>query len=161
MTVAELIDSVLDAIWRQFDCYRNRVREFHRDRRALMKAIARVGYACEQNGWQLDAVECLKVVMTVLIDIRRHQEDVKYLPVYLDAAIGKHLREKAEEYSEREKRRGPRQTAALARESVAGLTVVTAVTEKTAMETLSELYVALRRARRKKAAVREKQKELL
>jgi hypothetical protein len=163
MTVAELINQVLDLIFQQFECYQElRVRDFMRDRPALMKAVARLGYTCEQNGWQLDVQECKQVLMAVLQDLKLRQDRINYLPIYLEGAVKRHLGQKAEEYSARQKSRGSnRQTAVIARESLDGVTVVTAVKEKTATETLSELYVQLKKCRRKKSPAPAKQQTLL
>lgn len=162
MTVAELVNQVLDLIANQFECYQLRVRDFMRDRPALMKAIARAGYKCEQNGWQMDAQEIKTVLLTVLNDIKLRQDRINNLPIYLDGAIGRHLGQKAEEYSARQKaRHSVRAAPVIVRDSLDGVTLVSAIREKTATETLSELYVQLKRCRRKKAPAPAKQQTLL
>jgi hypothetical protein len=164
MTVAELINQTLEMIWNQFETYHRNPHDFARDKNALMKAIARVGYACEQNGWQMDVEECRGVIMTVLNDIKLRQDRINYLPVYLHGAIGRHLGQKAEEYSAKQKARGSRSADNLVRrvrEKLDGVEVVTVVKEKSATETLSELYIALKKTRRKKPAVKDKQPSLL
>jgi hypothetical protein len=98
MTVSELIDQVLQSIARDF-YGETRIREFMRDRTPLMKAIARYGYTCTQRGWSFEVPHILKEVMEVLISMRDKQAEIKWLPKYLEGAIDRHIRQRAEELS--------------------------------------------------------------
>jgi hypothetical protein len=97
MTVTQLIANVLDKIRRDF--YRDRAREYKRDERALMKTIARYGYECNQRGWYFEAQFIYQDLLKLLLAIRTAEADIQYLPVYLEGAIDRHLRQRAEEFS--------------------------------------------------------------
>jgi hypothetical protein len=100
--------------------------------------------------------------MTVLREVKTRQADVKYLPVYLDGAIGRHLGQKAEEYSAAQKARGIKRLANVITRTVDGVERVEAVREKSATETLAALYHDLRlRGRRRKKAAPDRQEALL
>jgi hypothetical protein len=113
----------------------------------------------------MDVQEIKTVLLTVLNDIKLRQDRINYLPIYLDGAIGRHLGQKAEEYSEAQKARGlargAKRLANVVGRTVDGVQIVQAVVEKTATETLSDLYIALKKSRRKKSPAPAKQQTLL
>jgi hypothetical protein len=157
MTVDQLIAEVLNNLRNHF--YAERVREFKRDERQLMKAIARYGYECERRGWHLQAEFICSDLITVLRKIRTGKAVIEFLPVYLEGTVDKHIGQRAEELSMQAK-----QTAQRAPELVKGLKSVTAIIEPTTVEVLGKLYVDLARtvkAQRRPPAVKTKQRELL
>jgi hypothetical protein len=156
MTVPELIDQVLQSIARDF-YGEDRVREFMRDRLALTRAVARYGYTCTQRGWSFDVPHILKEVMTVLISMRDKQAAIHWLPKYLEGAIDRHIRQRAEELSALAKTRDRQNIT----KKVQTLTKVEAVREQSATEILSTLYKDLKRSsRRQKAVPKSQQKDL-
>lgn len=146
MTVPELIDDVLRRI-RSTDYYHGRVREFARDQRALMKAISRYGYACNERGWQFAPHDILTDLVGLLREIVNKGADIKYFPLYLESAVDKHIRQRAEELNARAK--SNRLPAALVPKIVNG-TAVVKVIEKSAVEVLDQLYRDLRSRKKSK-----------
>jgi hypothetical protein len=142
MTVAELIREVLDYIRRGF--YSGRVREFLRDQRALTKAIARYGYACDERGWDFSVPDLQAELHGILIRVLEHRADIRYLPVYLEGAVDRHVRCRAEELSLRARRVG-----VVAPEIVSRLRVQR-VRDPKPVEILAAVYRDLRRRRRRK-----------
>lgn len=144
MTVPDLISETLLRVRRAF--YAGRVREFKRDERALTRAIARYGYACAQRGWSFGVREIEAELAALLLRIREQRADIRYLPVYLEGAVDRHIRLRAEELSARAKRTAPHVNRVLA-----GVQTVTAVIEPSPVEVLALLYRDLRARRRKPA----------
>ncbi len=140
MTVADLIAELLLLIRNHF--YADRVREYMRDERALMKAIARYGYECERRHWQFQVDHIRRDIAEVLRSMREKQAAIQYLPVYLEGAIDRHIRLHAEELS-----RAAKDITKVTRRAVNTVASV-AVVEKTAVETLAALYTDLKRQRR-------------
>jgi len=158
MTVPELIEDVLRRI-QSTDWYHGRVREFARDRRALMKAVARYGYACNERGWHFQPHEILGDLVALLRDIVNKGAAIEYFPIYLEHAVDRHLRQRAEEYNERAKK--AKQPEALSRKIIQGTEVVR-VLQPTAVELLATLYGDLKKRKPKPAKVpRKAQGELL
>lgn len=145
MSVDQLITEVLNSIRQHW--YADRVREYKRDERALMKAVLRYGYECNQRGWQFEADFIFTELMTLLKKIRTSGADIGYLPVYLDGAIKRHLGTRAEELSAKAKTIRV-QTVKV----VAGLHRVEAIHEPTAVEMCSAVFKSLQRARKRKTA---------
>lgn len=149
MTIPELIDLVLDAVHTKF--YTDRPREFLRDRTALMKSVARWGYACHQRGWDFKPQFILKEIMTVLLDIQAKGREFKYLPVYLQGAIDRSVGQRAEELQAASRVLAPK-VAKLIRNTER----VEAVVEKGNTETLAAVYRDLAgRQRRKRTAKKQ------
>jgi hypothetical protein len=144
MTVPELIADLLRRI-RSLDQYQDRPREFRRDERALTKAIARYGYACNERGWQFQPNEILGDLVALLRQIVEQNADIGYFPVYLEGAIDKHIRVRAEELNARAK--AAKRPSAVARQIIQGTQVVRVI-EPTAVELLDTIYRDLK-ARRK------------
>lgn len=140
MTIPELITLVLNAIRNQF--YADKVRDFMRDERALTKAISRYGYECHQRGWEFDSKFILRALMDLLNEIKRSSADFRYLPVYLDGAVKRHIGQRAEELSAAAKST-PKNVARL----VKGVQTVEAVREASATEILAAVYKDLKRCR--------------
>jgi len=156
MTVAELIEDVLRRI-QSTDWYHGRIREFARDRRALTKAIARYGYACAERGWHFQPEVILKDLLSVLRDIVEKRAAVDYFPIYLEGAIDKHIRQRAEELSELAKQ--SKSVEANARRIMAGQNMVQMV-QPTSVEVLDKLYRDLKRRKvKRQPPVAAKQKE--
>ena len=152
MTVPDLITLVLGAIRNQF--YADRVREFKRDERALLKAVASYGYECQQRGWHFDAPAILRDLMSLLNELKLNSEAIGYLPVYLHGAVRRHIGQRAEELQSQARTIRPKVTRV-----VSGVSSVQAVIEPSSTEILSTLYrdLSARRPPRRKPA---KQAEL-
>jgi hypothetical protein len=143
--VADMISEVLRAIFNQF--YADRPRDYLRDERALTRAISRYGWECEQRGWHLETQFILRDLVKLLIEIKRTDADISYLPVYLEGAIKRHIGQRAEEL-QAAARATPRKVSTVVK-VLAGLPRVEAVREPTAVEQLGLLYSDLRRRARK------------
>jgi len=158
MTVPALIDRVL-GVCQTFERYRGapgRVR-FFRERNSLVKAISRFGYVCHQRGWNFTADEIVKPILDVVISVRGREEEIKtYLPIYLQAAIDKHVRLKAEEYNAAAKAK--KSVPAFVKKIVEGTTQVTAVREPTHTEILAHLHIHQRKTIKTNAAVARQRK---
>lgn len=153
MTVETLIAQTLHKIWEEH--YMPRTREFHRDKTALTKCIARYGHHCKQRGWHLDAEFIRSEIMSVLTRARKQKAEIKYLPAYLDAALTRSLGQRAEELSAEAKSVGTG-CAKILRD----VTGVTAIVQPTAVEILSTIYKNEKR-RKPKAVATGKQQNLL
>ncbi len=164
MSVDQLITEVLTNLRNHFYADK-RPRDFLRDRTALMRAIARYGYECEKRNWQFDAAYIFRDLMALLLQIRtadqshHPQSSILYLPVYLEGAIDRHIRQRAEELSAHAKTIAPK-IAKL----TTNLKTVEAIREKTDTEILGALFKTLRKPRRQASQPHRpatKQKELL
>ena len=147
MTAPELIVEVLDALRRQF--YADRpVAEYFRDERALKGAISRYGYICHDRGWEFDAPFVLSEIINVVQVVKRQQVS-GYLPVYLQAAIDRHCRERAEELSAKAKdiRRNAEKSLGKMRVMPEG-----AVRQPSATELLALLHQDIKRATKARKA---------
>ena len=140
MTVAVLIADVLGRIRQSF--YRDRTREFTRDHRSLMKAVARYGYECEKRGWEFEITAIRAELVGLLHSIISKRAEIQYLPVYLEGAVDRHIRTRAEELSAAATKIGSVTKLALQTVRVAD------VREPTPVETLAMLYRDLRRLQR-------------
>lgn len=160
MTVPDLITSVLSQIRNGF--YAERTRDFMRDERQLTKAIARWGYECEQRGWDFTPDFIANELRQLLIKIKQTDADIGYMPVYLEGAVTRSIRMRAEELSAAAKAR--RTPAKLAQKIVNGVKVGD-VREPTTVEVLAKVFTELKRQRRAKRKalkpVKEKQENLI
>lgn len=157
MNVPELISDVLRRI-QSTDWYHGRVREFARDRNALQRAIARYGYACNERGWQFEPEEIHRDLVGLLRDIVNKGADIRYFPIYLENAVDRHIRQRAEELNDRAKR--AKRPAAVTARVVSGTEVVRVI-EPTAVQLLDTLYRDLRARRKKAPRTSAKQQSLL
>lgn len=157
MTVPELIKDVLRRI-RALDRYHGRDREFMRDQHALQRAIARYGYACHERGWSLAPDAILADLVALLRQIVEQDADIKYFPIYLEYAVDRHVRTRAEELSAQAK--SARSVPRLAARAVAGIPVVQVV-ERSAVEQLAMLYRDLKPRRKIKVKVSKAKQEML
>jgi hypothetical protein len=136
------------------------MREFIRDQRPLMRAIATYGYECDQRGWNFEADFIFHDLKELLKRIRDSEADIKFLPVYLEGAVRRRIGQQAEELSARAKTIAPK-VAKL----VQGVKLVEAVREPSAVEILSQLYKGLKKGqaarRRENKPAKESQVELL
>ena len=153
MTVDQLIEEVLNSIRNHW--YADRIREFKRDERALMRAILRYGYECDQRGWPFDVPFIFGELMTLLKKIRTTDADIKYLPVYLDGAVKRWIGGRAEELSARAKT-----IRVQTHRTVAALGRVEAIHEPTGVEVCAAVFKALRK-RPHRPAAKAKQGDLL
>ncbi len=160
MTVSQLITETVSQIYRHW--YRDRpVHEFKRDERQLTQAIARYGYECERRNWQFDATAIRKELMTLLLKIKTQDTDVKYLPIYLEGAVDRHIRTRAEELSA--------QAKTIARHVSKTVSTIKPgdVRQPTDVEILATVYRDLKKRRRNKvgttstSSVKSKQPALL
>jgi spore cortex formation protein SpoVR/YcgB (stage V sporulation) len=80
LKIAELVNLILSSIRNQF--YPDNPREFKRDERALLKAIASYGYECYYRGWEFGPSFIFRELMDLLNQIKRTGSDIHYLPLY-------------------------------------------------------------------------------
>lgn len=156
MTIPDLIAQVLQSIRNQFydqaPGSMGGVREFKRDETKLIRAVSLFGHLCHQRGWELDARYILREVMEILQSYKRSGVAIDYLPVYLTGSIKRRVGQRAEELQAASKAMNGSTTAQrtrLVNDMVKGATVVTAVREKSATETLADVYRALRKPKSK------------
>lgn len=156
MTVGLLIDTVLRRI--KAGWYGDNIGRFWRDLDPLKKAIARYGYEAERRGWDLDPDFICRELLTLIQQIRDTGADIRYLPQYLEGAVDRRIRIRAEEISAEAKATSTRITKALAK-----LRTVPDIRQPTATETLATLYRDLktRPGRRKKTKPAPAQPSLL
>jgi nicotinic acid phosphoribosyltransferase len=154
MTVAELIQDVTRCVRNSFYCDKP-VQQFKRDERAIQRAIARYGVECERRGWHFQVDFIFHELLQLLKAIRIKEADIKYLPVYLEGAVDRHIRTRAEELSAAAKVAGN-----LSRRAVAGLAVTTVV-EPHPVETLALLYKDLKKRQPKAKPAKVSQGSLL
>lgn len=167
MTIPELIAQVLDTLRRNFYTDKQsgavRIRDFMRDERQLIKAIATYGYECNQRGWQFQADFIYQELMKLLLQIRTQEPDIDYLPVYLAGAIRRHIGQRAEELSARAKRM-PDKIANVIAGVTKACTVAPAARQPSDVEVFDQLYRGIKkiqRARRGKSAGKERQEQFL
>lgn len=158
MTVEQLISEVLNNIQNHF--YGDRVREFKRDERALMKAVLTYGKECESRGWDFDATFIFRDIIDLLKTIRTSGADIQYLPIYLEGAIKRHIGGRAEELSAEAKKLPPKVANV-----VAGIRQVEAVREPSTVEVMTKVLSGLnkinRARRRRQPGTKEKQQVML
>ena len=158
MTVAELIDTVLRRIAADF--YAGRDQEFFRDQHALTRAIARYGVECQSRGWEFMPQVMQEDLLALLKSIRKNKADIQYLPVYLEGAVDRHIRVRADELRDRSLL-----GRNLAEKALRKITPMD-IREATPVETLATLYKQMRRVKKQRKAslkplVKEKQQSLL
>ena len=152
MTIADLIAEVTMAVRNSF--YADAPpRDFKRDERAIMRAIARYGYECDRRGWSFQVEFIHRELIALLRSIREKGAEINYLPVYLEGAVDRHIRCRAEELSAAAKA-----PANITRRAVKDLVAVNVV-EKSPVETLALLYGDLKRQVRARRAVRPLSKQ--
>jgi hypothetical protein len=156
MTVDALIEIVLRQI--RDDFYGQRDREYFRDQRALTKAIARYGFECNFRHWEFSTEDIRKELVKLLNSMRDKASDIAYLPTYLEGAIDRHIRFRADELNERGKDG----------RNIIGKTMgaikPAPIREATPVEILGTLYKDLKQRRRRRKTVKltkEKQGDLL
>jgi hypothetical protein len=150
MTVTELIGEVTTCVRNSF--YADKLpREFKRDERAIMRSIARYGAECDRRGWHFQADFIFHELLTLLKAIKTSGADIKYLPVYLEGAVDRHIRMRAEELSAQAK--SAKNVDVLARRTMDGVKVVQVV-EKSTVETLALLYKDLQKRQKVKRQAR-------
>ena len=103
MTLDALISTLLNRIFREH-YGQARGREYLRDQRALTQAIARYGHVCAERGWHFEEAAIFCDISRILDNVRAAKADIKYLPAYLEGAIDRHCRLRAEELNEEAKR---------------------------------------------------------
>jgi hypothetical protein len=157
--VVILIDTCLTYVRTHF--YQDKPsHDWHRDERQLTKAIARYGYECHQRGWEFEPMEIQRDIIRLLFKMSEQQEGIKYLPVYLEAAIDKHIRTRAEELSALAKAK--KSVPALVAKRVNGVQVAV-IEHKPAVQILNDVYEGLKakqkaaRQARKAQATEQKQ----
>ena len=140
LTVPALIDLVLESC-AAFERYQGPAgkRAFLRDQNQLIKAIARFGYVCHQRGWEFSADEIVDPILKVVSSLRGREDEIKmWFPRYLECAIDRHVRLKAENYNAlaKSKRAVPRLVA----KAIEGTTAVVAIREPSHTELLAAAY---------------------
>jgi hypothetical protein len=152
MTIETLIHDTLRDIRLRF--YGDRTREYCRDRQALTKAIARYGFACDTRGWDLEPEYIQRDIIALLKQIQQQGGAKGYLPVYLEGAIDRHVRLRAEQIQDAAHKLDGR----VAR-TISGVRVAPE-TRLNTTETLAALYKSLRKPRRKPNTPRPAQPQL-
>lgn len=163
MTIPELIAEVLQSLRNQFynGSHGWGIREFKRDEARLIRAISLYGHLCFQRGWEFDVAFILGDLMKIIQSFKISGVQIDFMPVYLTGAIKRSIGLRADELNakaksmrtkngttKRERLQAPAIPAArLVNDVVAGKTAVVAVREKSATETLADVYAALRKAR--------------
>ena len=153
-TVEELIDRVLEYCWKHH--YDPREREFHRDKTALMKCVARYGHLCKARGWMIEPQFIAGEIIRVLRKAREKKADIRYLPSYLEGALTRAFGERAEEISA-EALTTKRTIATIVKD--AEKNTVSAVLKPTAVEVLDTLYRNMKKPKVK--TEKQVQKDLL
>jgi hypothetical protein len=156
MTVAALIEIILRHIRQDF--YGDHDREFFRDRLALTKAIARYGFECNSRHWEF-STEAIRADLLKLLNTMRDKKcDIAYLPTYLEGAVDRHIRFRADELNDLGK-----DGRNIISKTMDGIKPAD-VREATPVETLGALYKDLKQRRRKRKTAKlptAKQEELL
>lgn len=148
--IADLIQTLLGAIRGQF--YADRTREFMRDSHALRQAIARYGAECSMRGWQFNPQFVLKDILELLNAVKRQgTESVQYLPKYLEGAIDRHVKLRAEKLHEE-----ARDPANLCLGITRKISPVQVVQERSPMEILGLVYGAEKKTHDAKLKARQK-----
>lgn len=106
MTVDALIAKLLHQIRWVF--YTHDERGYHRDERNLSQAIARYGYECHSRGWDLEPEFIHRDLAALLVQVQASFDRRKYLPIYLEAAVDRHIRLRAEELQAEARRVAPK-----------------------------------------------------
>lgn len=151
MTIPQLIESTTRRIQKEF--YACREHYFWRDYRALVKAISKYGYECEQRGWEIKPLAIYWDISRLLDSVRARRADIEYLPAYLEATVRSHVSMRAEEIQARSQN-----TGRTVRLLVDGLQPVAQVVSSDT-ELLAALHLSL--FRRKSRAKPHKQLQLL
>lgn len=146
MNVAQLIEHVLRKIAEAF--YRDRAQDFMRDKRALTKAIARYGVECHARGWDFHPETISTDICTLLKQIKQQKNDIAYLPVYLEGAVDRSIRLRADELSEKHKR-----IANIVAGTAGGLKPA-AIREPTTVEILAALHADMKKQDRARKAAK-------
>jgi hypothetical protein len=154
------VDALIAIVERRIhdDFYRDRDREFFRDRLFLRQAIARYGFECNSRGWQFSAEDICKELLSLLEKMRRQKDSIEWLPRYLESTVDRHLRLRADELNERGKA-----GRNIINNTISGIKPA-AVREATPVETLDALYKDLKQRRRKRKTAKlptAKQTDLL
>jgi hypothetical protein len=143
--VATLIDECLHYI--RGSWYQNQNRDtYFRDEPNLTKAIARYGYECLSRNWHFDALTIQCEILGLLTRISDQKIQIRYLPLYLEGAIDRHIRLRAEELSAQARQISRQVTKALKPLQPGDLRPVTDV------EVLATLYKDLKKRRKRRAA---------
>jgi len=149
-----MIDTVLGAIWNQFYLPQPAgAREFARDQRALTKALARYGRVCAQRGWDLRVEFILGDLLALLNALKRQgTEHVKWFPLYLQHAVDRRVRQRAEELrAESLRNQGAEIVAGRVIEKLPAPAAATA-REPRAVDVLALLHTSLAGARKQRRA---------
>jgi len=138
--IAVLIDTCLTYLRTHF--YQDAPkRSYHRDEQALVKAIARYGHECHRRGWEFEPLEIQKDVIKVIRTMLDRADEIQYLPIYLEGAIDRHIRLRAEELSAKAKAK--KTVPALVAKKLDGVQVAV-IEKKTTVETLSDVWKGIR-----------------
>jgi len=148
MTVPELIDSILNRLRNQLYCDLS-PHDFQRDRPFLINAIGTYGHECRQRGWEFDVPFLYRELCQLLMSFKRYNVEIKYVPLYLQRAIKRHIGQRAEELKAAALTIGPK-----IQKITRGLTVVEAVREPSPVELLAAVYGDITKLRKRAAAER-------
>jgi hypothetical protein len=161
MTIPQLIDKSLRAC-EGFERYQGDTGKlrFIRERNPLIKAIMRFGYECHQRGWDFSAEEIIAPIQVVIqcAKDREFEREIKgWLPVYLEGAIDRHIRLKAEEYNAKAKEH--KSAKYIVAKAMAGIKAVEAIREPTQCEMQAAAYKNLQRDTKKHARAAHARKD--
>lgn len=149
MTIPELIQNVVAAIGRQF--YADRVNEFMRDLHGLRQAVTRYGYECERRNWQFEPDFILRDLMGLLNQLKvQGTAGIQYFPRYLEGAVDRHIRLRADELNAEAKALAPK-----VQKTIRRISVVQAIREPTAVEILAAVHTEEKRLAAERKAARK------
>jgi len=101
----DVITRLLTRCWRGFYELRgNGTREFQRDLPRLRMALLRYGKACADRGWEFDLAHFEGALVKLLNDVLTRADQVRYLPMYLQNAVDRHIDQQAEKLNDKAKR---------------------------------------------------------
>lgn len=95
MTIEAPIERTTRRIHKEF--YAERDLRFWQDFRPLVKAITKYGYECNQRGWEMQPHAIYWDISRLLDSMRKHKDDIEYLPAYLESTVRNHVGMRAEE----------------------------------------------------------------
>ena len=142
MTVDELIERVL----KQLEVfYEGRQVAYMKQRKYLVKSIARYGKECERRGWHVQPGYIYKDLVHVLIRLQSSGIEIQYMPALLESAVDRHVNFRAENIRAEAQVRG--ETPNVVKRSVDGLEKVEI--QPTSVEVLAKLYQSIHKVPKK------------
>lgn len=99
------VEALLTRCWRgYYETRGNGEREFQRDLPRLRLGILRYGKECSDRGWEFDLDHFERALVALLNDLLPRADNIKFLPLYLESAVRRHIDQRAEELNLKNKR---------------------------------------------------------